>query len=60
MRWHDVFERFWAEVVIFVLLDTLGLVRNRLCHPCFFKADTLFDIRRTRIFTMVFGGPGYV
>lgn len=48
-------ERFWSEATVFVLLDTLMLVKDRLLHPCFFRKDTLFDIRRTAILTAVWG-----
>jgi hypothetical protein len=47
-------QHFWTEVAIVVLLDCLMLVKDRKCHPCFFRADTLFDLRRTTIFTAVF------
>jgi hypothetical protein len=50
------FERFWCEVKVWVLLDTLMLVKDKMSHPCFFQQTTLFDIRRTIVLTAVWGG----
>ena len=47
------FVSFWCEVQVFVLLDTLMLVKDKTCHPCFFQKSTLFDLRRTAVLTAV-------
>jgi hypothetical protein len=51
------FDRFWCEVKVFVLLDTLMLVKDRMSHPCFFARNTLFDIRRTNLLVAVWEVP---
>lgn len=50
----DGFGRFWCEVQVFVLLECLNLVNS--CHGCYFKKDTLFDLRRITIMTAVYNG----
>lgn len=45
------FVSFWAEVEVFVLLDCLALVNS--CHSCYFRKDTMFDLRRITIMTAV-------
>jgi hypothetical protein len=49
------FSRFWCEVTVVVLLDTLMLVKDKMLHPCYFQKSTLFDLRRTAILTAVWG-----
>lgn len=45
------FVRFWSQVAIVALLDCLALVNN--CHSCYFRRDTLFDLRRITIMVAV-------
>lgn len=47
------FERFWCEVKVWVLLDTLMLVKDCKTHPCYFQKTTLFDLRRTTVLSAV-------
>lgn len=42
---------FWTNVAIVVLLDCLALVNDQ--HACYFRCDTLFDLRRITIMTAV-------
>lgn len=46
------FAGFWAQVAIVVLLDCLALVNS--CHSCYFRRDTLFDLRRITLMVAVY------